>query len=185
MKSFRFVCYFLIFGLNTNLCFCLGQDSLTARKIINCSLSYHHGYLFPHHRLVTYFTGEYINGFDLALSRYMPELKPDNPPEMGIGYYCSNLGNMDIYGYTHGLYLYASRDFFRNKSPFSFYQVIGMGTSYNTKHYSISENYSNRLIGSHLNIFFLYSLGIKINIHNHNSFHVVFFEYHIDVHQYG
>jgi len=146
------------------MCFSIGSDSIFEKSPRNVSISYHHGYLFPHHRLVTYFTKEYINGFDLTLSRYIPELSMVNPPEMGGGYYLSNLGNREIYGYTHGFYFYTARDFFKNKTPFYLQQSIGYGVSYNTKHFSLSDNYSNRNIGSHLNIFIMYSLNIKAKI---------------------
>jgi hypothetical protein len=165
MRPYSFVIVFLIFGLNTSsLCFSMSADSIYEKNTGNISISCYHGYLFPNHRLVTYFTDEYINGFDITFCRYMPEIKPVNPPEMGGGYYFSNLGSKEIYGYVHGLYFYIARDFLKNKSPFYFQSNMNIGASYNTKHYDISENFSNRNIGSHVNIFFMYSLNLKARI---------------------
>ncbi len=130
----------------------------------NITFAYHHGYLFPHHRLVTYFTEEYINGFNITLSRYMPGIKLLNPPEMGGGYYFSNLGSREIYGYAHGVYFYVARDFLKNQSPFNLQSTMNIGASYNTKHWDLSENYSNRNIGTHVNIFFMYSLNLKVKV---------------------
>jgi hypothetical protein len=142
----------------------MDPDSFKYEIPLNISASFHHGYLVPHHRLVSYFTKEYINGFDIAFSRYMPELKPVNPPEMGGGYYFSNLGSKDIYGYAHALYFYVARDFLKNKSPFNLQSTMGIGASFNTRRWDLSENYSNRNIGSHVNIFFMYSLNLKARI---------------------
>ena len=166
------VIFFLItFGLLADsFCFSMVPDSINLKQPRNISISYLHGYLYPHHRLVTYFTKEYINGFDITFSRHMPALNPLHPPEIGGGYYFSNLGSKEIYGYAHGIYVFIARDYFRFKSPVYLQQSIGTGASYNTKHFDINDNYSNRLIGSHLNIFFIYSLNLKAVIGKHLLF---------------
>ena len=141
--------------------FSMIPDSTQDNSTRNLTISYFHGYLYPHHRLVTYFNTEYINGFDLAISSHVPALNHLHPPEIGGGYYFSNLGSREVYGYAHSLYFFVGRDYFQCKLPVYLQQSIGTGVSFNTKHFDISENYSNRLIGSHLNIFFIYTLNLK------------------------
>lgn len=154
---------FLLLLIKSTVCFPMHHNN-TLIPQNNITFSYHHGYLFPHHRLVTYFTSEYINGFNVTLSRYIPQLNLKNPPEMGGGYYFSNLGSKEIYGYVHGIYYYIGREFFRNKSPISFQTTISFGASYNTKRWDLTENYYNRNIGSHFNILFIYRINLKARI---------------------
>jgi len=116
-------------------------DSSREKSSRNVSLGYFHGVLVPHHPVITYYNNEYINGFDLTVSRYISETKHINPPEMGAGYYFSNLGSKEIYGYAHALYFFISRDFLKNSPNLCLRSSISIGASYNTLHWDITDNY--------------------------------------------
>ncbi|MCK4923043.1 MAG: acyloxyacyl hydrolase [Bacteroidales bacterium] len=163
----HFVFYILLLKVGLTIPFiCISQDSkfsfLTLPEHI--TTYYHHGYLFPHHPSMAYFTAENINGFEIIASKYYPSINPDRPPEIGFGYYFSNLGDRDVYGLAHGLYMMLGGDFFKNRSKIYLQQGISFGISYNTEHFDIKENYSNRAIGSHLNTFFILSMNMKVKL---------------------
>jgi hypothetical protein len=143
-----------------------GADSTLYFPDFNISSWYHHGYLVPHHRSMSYFTTGNINGFEVVGSACFPQLNPGRPPEIGAGYYFSTLGNRDVYGWVHGMYLSLAADFLSQRSPVYFQQSISFGLSYNTEHFDIDENHWNRAIGSHLNAFIIYSFNLRVKLND-------------------
>ena len=140
------------------------KDSMSRNSYVNISAGYNHGYLYPHHPSINYFTKENINGISLIASRSFPEINRKRPPEIGMGYYFSNLGNQDVFGNVHGLYFDIGGDFFRTLSPVYIRQSTAFGMSYNTKVFDIHNNYFNRSVGSHINSFFIISLFLQAEL---------------------
>lgn len=165
MKHFVIYILLLLMGLQIREnCFAQDVKSSFFKLPEQITTYYHHGYLFPHHPSMAYFTSENINGFEIIGSKYFPSINPVRPPEIGLGYYFSNLGDREVYGLAHGIYMMLGGDFFRDKSSFYLQQNFSFGISYNTEHFDIEENYSNRAIGSHLNTFFILSMNMKIKL---------------------
>jgi hypothetical protein len=140
------------------------RDTLKSKKPLNLSMSYHHGYYFPHTKGLRYFTNENINGIQFEASWSFPELNKDRPPEIGFGYYTSNLGSKDVYGNVHGIYMDMGVDYLRGRYPVYIQQSIYAGVSYLTKHFDIETNPLNRAIGSPFNAFILLSLDLRADI---------------------
>jgi len=140
------------------------QDSSKKVYVHNIAGGYHHGFVLPHHRSIPYYTIDPINGIELYASKYFPEINPKRPPEIGVGYYHSNMGNLDIYGRAHGFFMGLGGDLFRNRSPVWLQQTFCFGISYNTAHFDLEENPSNRLIGSSFNAFVTYSLNVRAKV---------------------
>ncbi len=136
-------------------------DSTDRSEPWNLSTWYYHGYLLPHHRLMTYFTDENINGFEVVASRYYAGLHPERPLEAGLGYYFSNLGNREVYGHVHGMYAVLGAEIFRERSPVYIHQSVSVGLSYNTERFDIENNYFNRVIGSHINAFVILAMNLR------------------------
>ncbi|MDA3821713.1 MAG: hypothetical protein PF450_03740, partial [Bacteroidales bacterium] len=149
-------------------------DQDTTRQVLSYKISaaYHHGFVLPHHLSIPYYTIDPINGIELYASKYFTKINSERPPEIGIGYYHSNLGNLEVYGRVHGFYMGLGTDFFRSRSPVWIQQTFCFGFSYNTTHYDIEENYSNRLIGSSFNAFITYSLNLRAKITDKLVFYV-------------
>jgi Lipid A 3-O-deacylase (PagL) len=124
----------------------------------------HHGYLFPHHKSMTYFTNDDINAFEFSVSRSYQEYNPSHPPDLGLGLYRSNLGNDQVYGKATAAFFNISSEYLKNRCCFYFGTSTSFGISYISKHFDIDENYSNRAIGSHLNAFFVFSFDLKADI---------------------
>lgn len=139
-------------------------DTTSVAEPWTLSAWYQHGYLFPHHRLMTYFTEENINGFEVVASRYYTGLNPSRPTEAGFGYYFSNLGNRDVYGHVHGLYGVLGAEYFKDWSPVYIHQSVTVGLSYNTERFDIGDNYFNRVIGSYINAFVILSMNLRTDI---------------------
>ena len=123
----------------------------------------HLGYLFPHHKSMTYFTSDDINAFEFSVLS-CPHYNPSHPPDLGLGFYHSSLGNDQVYGNATAAFFNISSDYLKNRSCLYFGTSTSFGISYISKHFDIDENYSNRAIGSHLNAFFIFSLDFKADI---------------------
>lgn len=165
-----FICFLIFILAPVISCFAENPDSLIYKKDLLLSVRYHHGLLFPMHASMTYFTKENINGLEIRAGRTFVNIKPDRPPEIGIGYFFSNNGNRDVYGYTNAAYFFFNSNFFKNSSPVYLEQSISVGISYLNKIFDARENYFNRAIGSHLNIFFIYSISARVKINNNLLF---------------
>lgn len=137
------------------------QDSTDGSKPWDLSGWFYHGYLLPHHQLMTYFNEDNINGFEVVASRYYTGLNPVRPLEAGLGYYFSNLGNREVYGHVHGMYAVLGAEIFKDRSPVYIHQSVSVGLSYNTERFDIENNYFNRVIGSHINAFVILSMNLR------------------------
>ncbi len=147
-------------------CFAKNPDSLVNKKDLLLSVRYHHGFLFPMASFMTYFTKENINSVDIRAGRTFVNINPVRPPEIGIGYFFSNNGNKDVFGYTNAPYFFFNSILFKKYSAFYLEQSTSIGISYLNKKFDITNNYFNRAIGSHLNVFILLSLCARVKINN-------------------
>jgi len=134
----------------------------------------HHGYLLPHHRSMAFYTTDNINGGEVFISGFLPEVVTRRPTSFGVGYYYSNMGSREVYGRVHGLYTAIEADFCRFRLPFIrwpfyFRQTTAFGLSYNTERFDIGNNYSNRAIGSHLNAYVSVSVDFVVQINDRLS----------------
>jgi hypothetical protein len=127
----------------------------------------HQGYLFPHHKSMAYFTNDDINAFEFSVLKSYKEYNPLHPPDLGLGFYHSSLGNDQVYGKATAAFFNISSDYLKNRSCFYFGTSTSFGISYISKHFDIDENYSNRAIGSHINAFFIFSLDLRSDIGDH------------------
>lgn len=143
------------------------NDTLEILSSFNISSWYHHGYLFPHYPSIRFYNTDNINGFELFVSKYYPEMRHHRSTEIGAGYYYSNLGNRDIYGRVHGLYTAIGTDFLRERFPVYIQQTTAFGISYNTKRFDIQDNPFNRPVGSHLNAYIELSVILRAEIAEH------------------
>ncbi len=144
------------------------QNSNTIFKDLYIETNYGYGTLLPHHNSIAFFLEERINTFDLKINKTTYGNKYWNQlyryPVYGVGYYRSNLGNDDVFGYVNGFYSFFKAPIFGQTNKLNLSYQIAFGLSYITKIFDIETNYQNLAIGSHINIFLDFSLHSKIQI---------------------
>jgi len=142
------------------------QENNSFKKGLHIETDYGYGFLMPHHKSIEYFLEDHIQTFDLRVSKATYGNKYWNQlyryPYFGVGYYRSNLGNDDIYGYSNALYTFIKVPFLGASNKINLSYQLAFGASYLTKHFDIDENYENLAIGSHLNVFIGLSLQSSI-----------------------
>lgn len=142
------------------------QNSDYLKENLFIDADYGYGTLMPHHNSIKYFLEDRINTFDIKLSKLTFGNKYWNQlyryPVYGIGYYRSNLGNDDIYGYANGFYSFFKAPIIGKSDGINLSYQIAIGLSYITKIFDTETNYQNLAISSHTNIFVDFSLHSHI-----------------------
>jgi hypothetical protein len=123
------------------------------------NISFHGGSGLPHHNTQAYFNTDYIRGIEFSAWLYNSTATRSGNFMPGAGYLFTNLGNSDIYGNSHVLYL-GMLNSLAHRFPVQL--KAGFGVAYATKKFNIADNYFNRAIGSNLNAYGQISLTGRI-----------------------
>jgi hypothetical protein len=136
-------------------------------KEIYFQSAFNKGFMLPEYDFINYYTQKNLTGFEIAVFKKTSGKsiwhKLYNYPELGFKYYFSTLGNKDIFGNIHAVYLFANLHII-NKSKISFNCLTGLGGCYVTKKFDPENNFRNIAVGSKLNIFFHFDLNLHIKI---------------------
>ncbi len=150
-----------------------GQNQDFKLKGISLEADYGYGFVMPHHKSIEYFIEDHIQTFDFKIHQTTYGKKYWNQlyryPVYGVGFYRSNLGNNDVYGYANALYSFVKAPFIGNSNKTSLSWQISFGASYLTNYFDIENNPQNLAIGSNLNIFIDLSLQSEITLSKHLS----------------
>ena len=109
------------------------------------------GRMTPHYESQAIINDDYIWGIDFNTYFLKDETTKINKTAFGLGYFVSNLGNDDIFGFVHSTYFSLLIPISPNAIPI--HLKIGLGPGYATKKYSPSTNPQNKSIGSNLNAY--------------------------------
>lgn len=143
-----------------------GQFSESLKKGLSIETDIGYGFIMPHHKLIEYFLEDHIRTFDLRLTKATYGKKYWNQlyryPIYGIGYYRSNLGNNDVYGFVNALYSFVKVPIFGNSNRANLSWQTAFGASYITDYFDIEDNPQNLAIGSNINIYIDLSLQSTI-----------------------
>jgi hypothetical protein len=115
------------------------------------NLNFHGGTGLPHHPTQVYFNKEYIKSIELNAWFYGSNQSGINNSILGAGYLFSNLGNKNIYGNVHSLYMNMLNPLVSGRLPVQI--KTGLGIAYVTKKFDTETNNFNRAMGSHLNAY--------------------------------
>ncbi len=124
------------------------------------NVNVHTGTALPHNDMLIYLNREFIRGLELNAWFANPETADRYSTVFGGGYFFSNLGNRDVMGNIHAVYMSII-------NPLSGYfssadLKVNLGVGYATNPYDPENNYFNRGIGSHLNMYGQIALNWKI-----------------------
>jgi hypothetical protein len=114
------------------------------------NMTVHAGTALPHNDMLIYLNREYIRSIELNAWLGNSEIQRYNPI-LGGGYLLSNLGNRNVFGEIHAAYFSLLNPMHTNKLHLDL--KINLGIAYATKKYDVHNNYFNRGIGSHLNMY--------------------------------
>jgi hypothetical protein len=125
------------------------------------NISLHGGSGLPHHHSQVYFNTDYIRAIEFNAWFNNSAATRSGNFVPGAGYFFTNLGNRNIYGNSHVLYL-GMLNPLHHQLPVQL--KIGFGIAYATKKFDIENNYFNRAIGSHFNAYGQISLTGRIPV---------------------
>ncbi len=136
---------------------------------VNIEFNYHNGFLYAHHSSIAYLTQSYINGYDIKIGKstngeHLWE-QLYRYPELGIGFYNSNLGNSDVFGNVDAIYSYINVPIIK-KQKISFNYNFAIGIAYLRHCFNVSNNYNNIAIGSKVNAYLNFDLDFKLKVIN-------------------
>ncbi|TVQ92475.1 MAG: hypothetical protein EA393_03460 [Bacteroidetes bacterium] len=121
------------------------------RGVIRLNLNINHGRMTPHYTLQAALNEDRITGLDISsIFLNKNEISLQNTV-LGIGYFFSNLGNNEVYGYVHSAYLGMWFPLLTRGIPVQL--KLGFGPGYVTQRHHPINNPLNRALGSHLNAY--------------------------------
>ena len=129
---------------------------------IHFNLSIHAGTILPHNDMLIYLNRDYIQSMELNAWFVNRSSTERSNPALGPGYLFSNLGNREVFGHLHAVYMSLINPAGSGRLPIDVKANLGIG--YVTKRYSVDDNYFNRGIGSHLNMYGQLSLTGRIAV---------------------
>ncbi len=132
------------------------------RGNIYYNLNVHRGRMTPHYALQAELNRDKITGLDWSAVFLKSNEATVISPVPGLGYYLSNLGNNEVYGYVHAAYFNMLLPLVTGAYPIQL--KLGLGPAYVTRKYDPDHNPLNRALGSHANAYGQISLtgGIPI-----------------------
>ncbi|MCK5823056.1 MAG: acyloxyacyl hydrolase [Bacteroidales bacterium] len=136
---------------------------------INLEFNYNNGFLYAHHSSIAYLTQSYINGYDIKIGKstngeHLWE-QLYRYPEIGVGFYNSNLGNSEAFGNVNAIYSYINIPILKNQK-ISFNYNFAIGIAYSPLCFNVIANYNNIAIGSKVNAYLNFDLDFKLKIIN-------------------
>jgi len=107
--------------------------------------------MMPHNEMLDALNQEQIRGFEVNAWFGGSTAERINRPKLGAGYFFSNLGNHEVLGNIHALYMSILYPVYSGRFSVEFKPNLGVG--YATKKHDPQHNARNRALGSHLNFY--------------------------------
>jgi hypothetical protein len=143
------------------------SEGLAQKKFtdnLSLSVDYHYGLLLPEYSYLLYLVEDNIQSASVTLSKRTTGRNVWEHlykyPEYGVSLFYSTLGNDKAHGREIALFPFFNLNIISRKK-IDFYSQTGLGLSYVTRKFDLTDNYLNVAVGSHLNIHFTSKLGIS------------------------
>ncbi|TVQ88862.1 MAG: hypothetical protein EA393_08145, partial [Bacteroidetes bacterium] len=118
---------------------------------VHYNMKVHFGRMLPHNILLDSLNQERIRGFEANAWFGESSSESINRPKLGAGYFFSNLGNHEVLGNIHSLYMSILYPVYTGRLSVEFNSNLGIG--YATKPHDPENNPNNKAIGSRLNFY--------------------------------
>lgn len=159
MKHIPLILLFLFAGVAAN--------AQIFRQPVIIEPKVHTGMIIPFYEALGYLVQDDVYAYDLSLGfptygkNYWEKLY--RYPIAGAGYSFWSLGNDKVFGKAHALYSFINIPFLREER-FSLNYQISFGGAYFPKRFDEYENYLNRAIGSHVNVYIRLGIDGRIKL---------------------
>lgn len=146
----------------------VSSDSLSLINNLRLGTEVHYGTVLPHSETIEYSLKSNIERVQLTLSTnsygrsYWDE--GYRYPRYGAGYLYTSLGNKDVFGHAHALFLFVDIPFSSKEKSLFFSYQINFGLSYLDKVFDIDENPLNMAISSGLNVYGCFNLNARYKL---------------------
>ncbi|MEO5602563.1 MAG: acyloxyacyl hydrolase [Cyclobacteriaceae bacterium] len=131
---------------------------------LSVSFNYHYGFILPEYTNFLYLADAPVRSASFNISK---ETTGKNSwerlykfPEYGLSVFYSTLGNDEVHGREIALFPYFNLNIISRKR-FDIFNETGIGVSYVTRKFDMTDNYLNIAVGSHLNIHFQLKFGLN------------------------
>jgi hypothetical protein len=147
---------------------CMDGNAQFLKRPVILETKVHAGINLPFYDAVSYMMQDEIYGFDVSAS--FPSYGKDyweklyNYPRTGAGFSYWTLGNDEVFGKSFSLFSFINIPLLKSKEKFSFNCQVSAGGAWLTKRFDLNDNYLNRAIGSHANIYIRLSIDGKIKL---------------------
>ncbi|HYW97403.1 MAG TPA: acyloxyacyl hydrolase [Bacteroidales bacterium] len=136
---------------------------------LSSGIRYHHGFMLPEYQFINYLVNEPVRAVELSVYHQTAGKteweKLYRYPDYGLSLMYSTLGNHNVFGEYMAIWPWY-RIHFIDSPNFSLHYRLGVGLCYASEIFDPVENYRNRAIGSHLNIFFNLEAGTRIRLYD-------------------
>jgi hypothetical protein len=161
MKKIFF--YILVF----NFTFVFAQDSIKTGFPSSIEVQAGYGFIGKHTDILGYYITGHVPNININVGKKLKGNKQwhklYNYPEIGFGYYFAMLNNKYL-GNVHAVYSYINIPLTSKEKKLSPNLDFSIGLSYFPKPFDIIDNYQNRIIGTHFNVYFKLGLGLEYKI---------------------
>lgn len=130
-------------------------------------LNTHTGVLLPEYGFISYSVNDFTRGFEFsALYQTSGKNKWEKLyryPGWGASVFFSTMGNAEVFGNQVSFYPYY-RLHLLNRDKWGLYYQMGVGATWATRKFHLTENFSNLAIATHLNIHYHADVLLKVNL---------------------
>jgi hypothetical protein len=156
----------LIFLICISAC-CAGQMNLQLEG------NFYHGFVLPEYSNFTYLVEKPIQSASLSLASQTTGKndweKIYNYPSYGLTLLYSTLGNHEVHGSEIAIFPYFNLNIVTRRR-FNLFNQTGLGVGYVTRKFNTRDNFSNVVVGSHINIHFNLKFGVNYELTNRVRF---------------
>ena len=129
--------------------------------------AYHKGLLIPEYDFMTYMAKDYTQAVHISFYKQLTGNKDwqiaYNNPKIGFSVYYSTLSNDAVFGRSLAVYPFIRFQIFSYRKWQNYFQA-GAGLNYVNKHFDLQDNYQNIAVGSSLNAYINFSLGLQYQL---------------------
>ena len=137
------------------------------------SIQGHFGMILPHESSIRNALVQNIGGFECNLfTKSYGRSAWDSLyrfPEYGIGYVFSTLGNPDVFGNAHSIFLFLRIDLGNNFRKLGMNYELGLGPAILTRAFDSIDNPMNKAISAKLNLFARLKFNVRYRLNEKNK----------------
>jgi hypothetical protein len=161
----KLIISFLLFLIVCKQSFSHGTDTLQLINNLCLEADIHYGTILPHNKIIEYSLNSNIERIQITLTTKSYGRSAWDKcyrfPDYGAGYLLTTLGNKDVFGRAHGLFLFMNIPFTSKQKKIAIAYQIHFGLAYLDHIYDVDNNPLNMAISSHLNVYGSFNINAR------------------------